>query len=164
MARLRTIAEAMKDRIETIPELAGMVVVFGRGDIESEFEKRMRKARGRCVVIRIYRAKNDGAKRRTGYYRATYTVTLFMAPLLTQKDVKAMEDLEAEIEHKIHGWWPPTVPHNGNARLEVDDITYPDDPDYAVSRLLVMTAPVPLNPVGVDYDAWENQVTKWENL
>ncbi|WP_193211350.1 hypothetical protein [Luteolibacter marinus] len=53
MTRFRSIAEAIKARLEEIPEIAGRVIVYRRSDIESEFTKRMNKARGKAVVVRI---------------------------------------------------------------------------------------------------------------
>lgn len=136
MTRFRTIAQAMKERLEEIPELAGKVVVYRRSSIESEFSRRMSKARGKAVVIRILSARNvkDG---KASFYAGTYTVTLFTVPLLTQKDVADADDLATAIEAKLQGWWPGDVSSNKAMWLQCGPIEYPDDDTYDATRITV---------------------------
>jgi hypothetical protein len=137
MSRLRTLAFAIKDRLEEIPELAGNVVVFRRADIETEFEKRMAKAKGRCVVVRLLRGKNASRDKLKPRMAGSYSVTLFSSPLLTQKEAKDSDALMEEIVAKLNGWWPPSVPSNGAIWCSCDTITFPEDADYDVSLLTV---------------------------
>ncbi|MCW1885630.1 hypothetical protein OKA04_12900 [Luteolibacter flavescens] len=139
MSRLRTLAHAMKARIEEIPDLAGSVVVFHRSNVETEFEKRMAKTRGRCVVIRLIRGKNQTRDKVKPRFRGTYSVTLFTVPVLTQKDANNSDALMELIVGKLHGWWPAAVPSNGSIWLDCDSITYPEDTEYDVSVLTVET-------------------------
>jgi len=136
MTRLRSIAEAMKTRLEEIEELAGKVVVFRKYDIESEFDKRMAKTRGKAVIVRLLGAKNV-QKKQSSFYTGTFSVTLFTAPLLTQKDVMDSDDLMTAIEAKLQGWWPTAVASNNVMWLQCDGVSYPEDPNYDVSLLTV---------------------------
>lgn len=138
----------MKARIEEIPELAGRVVVYRRADIESEFERRMAKTRGRCVVIRLASAKNE-SKAKTSAYRGFYGVALFTAPLLTQKDAKDADDLMGEIEAKLQGWWPDDMPSNRAVYLTSEGITFPDDASYDVAVLAIRSPLSSLRPVPI---------------
>lgn len=140
MSRLRTIAECMKDRLEEIPELAGKVVIYRRSDIESEFQKRMEKAKGKAVVIRLISGKNESQGKAKARFSGSYTVTLFTVPVLTQGDAKDADSLMDEITAKIQGWWPPSVPSNGTIYLQTGALTFPDDADYDVSNLTVTTS------------------------
>jgi hypothetical protein len=153
----------MKDRLEEIEELTGKVVVYRRSDIESEFERRMAKTRGKCVVVRSVSAKNE-SKNDTSQFGGLYSVTLFTVPLLTRDDAKEADDLIAEIEHKLNGWWPDTIPSNFRMKLKSDGITYIEDPEYDVVQLTLRTPGVPLAAVDAAYDNWENITTIWENL
>ena len=137
MSRLRTIAFAMKNRLEEVPELKGKVVVFRRADIESQFETRMGKTRGRCVVIRLIRGKNTSPNKLKARFAGTYTVTLFTVPLLTQKDGEDADDLMQAIIDQLHGWWPDNVPSNGTIWCNTDSLTFPEDPAYDIASLLV---------------------------
>jgi len=136
MTRFRTIAQAMQARLEEIPSLAGKVVVYRRSDIESEFTRRMNKARGKAVVIRIISARNakDG---KVSFYAGRYSVTLFTVPLLTQKDAEDADDLMTAIEAKLQGWWPTGVSSNKAMWLQCGDVTYPDDEAYDITQLTV---------------------------
>ena len=126
----------MKARLEEIPELVGKVVVYRRSDIESEFKRRMDKTRGKSVVIRTLTAANvkDG---KSSFYAPVYSVTLFLVPLLTQKDVEAADDLTTAIEAKLQGWWPAAVPSNKAMWLQCGPIEFPDDDTYDVVRITV---------------------------
>jgi hypothetical protein len=146
MARLRTLAFEIKDRLEEIPELEGGVVVYRRADIESQFERRMAKTRGRCVIVRLLNAKNE-SKARTSAYEASYTVTLFSKPTLTAKDAKDADDLTAEIEAKLHGWFPESLPSNRVMRFTAESLTFPDDPQYDVAVLTLRSPLSTLQPV-----------------
>jgi hypothetical protein len=137
----------MKTRLEEIEELEGKVVVYRRSDIESEFEKRMNKSRGKCVVIRTVSAKNE-SKTDTSQFGGIYSVTLFTVPLLTQKDAKDADDLLAEIEAKLNAWWPNTIPSNLRMKLRSDAITFPDDPAFDVALITFRSPVMPLTAVG----------------
>jgi hypothetical protein len=143
MTRFRTIAQAMKARIEEIPELAGKVVVYRRSDIESEFARRMNKTRGKAVVIRLLSAKNV-TQGKSSYYAGRFSVTLFTVPLLTQKDAEDADDLMTAIEAKLQGWWPPAVSSNTVMWLQCGEVTYPDDDTFDVTQLTI-SAPGNLN-------------------
>lgn len=137
MSRLRSIALAIAGRIEEIPELAGKVVVWGRGDLESEFKKRAEQTMGRCVIVRLLDGKNTSKSKTIARMGGSYTVTLFAVPLLTQKDAMDSDALMDAIIDKIHGWWPPSIPSNGIIWCEVDTMDYPDHPSYEVSVLTI---------------------------
>ena len=139
MSRLRTLAFAIKERLEEVPELAGKVVLFRRADIETEFEKRMAKSRGRCVVVRLIRGRNASRDKLKARFGGTFTVSLFSAPLLTQGEAKDADELMDEIVARLHGWWPDAVPSNGAMWCECDAISFPEDPDYDVAVLTVET-------------------------
>ncbi|WP_193214802.1 hypothetical protein [Luteolibacter marinus] len=139
MTRFRSISQAIKARLEEIPELAGKVVVYRRSDIESEFGKRMAKTRGKAVVVRLMSSKN-ASRSKSSFYTGRYSVALFTVPLLTAKDVKDADDLMSEMEAKLHGWWPPEVSSNTAMWLHCEGTTYPDDPTYDVA-VLSLTAP-----------------------
>ena len=136
MTRLRTIAEAIKTRLEEVPGLSGKVVVLRRATIDTEFDKRMNKVKGRAVIVRLLGARNIG-KAKSSFYVGTFTVSLFTVPLLTQKDVEDVDDLMTAIEGKLQGWWPENVPSNSVMWMNCDGITYPDDRAYDVSVLTV---------------------------
>ena len=139
MSRLRTLAQAIKVRLEEISELAGNVVVYHRSNVETEFEKRMAKTRGKCAVIRLFRGKNQSRDKVKPRFRGLYSVTLFTVPVLTQKDAKDSDQLMEDIIGKLHGWWPSEVPSNGSIWCDCDSITYPEDSEYDVSVLTVET-------------------------
>lgn len=143
MSKLRTLAFLIQDRLEEITELAGNVVVYRRSDIESEFEMRMNKVRGLCVVVRLLSAQNDSG-RKTSLFAGSYSITLFTVPVLTQHDAKDSDALMAEIEAKINGWWPASLQFTGTSWLKSGGITYPDDKSYDVSLLTVKSPILPL--------------------
>lgn len=124
MLRLRTIAHAMKARLEEIPELQGKVVVFFRKNIQSEFEKRMKKAAGKAVIIRTIRGKNTSGRSKSSFYVGNYAVDLVTVPLLTQKDIKDADDLMTAIEEKLQGWWPESVPSNRSMYITCDEVAF----------------------------------------
>lgn len=137
MSRLRTIGHAIIERLGEITELAGNVVFYSRANIESEFERRMMKAGGKCAVVRLISGDNQTPKKREARYSGAYSVTLFTVPVLTQNDAKDSDSLVNEVIDKLHGWWPPNVPSNGIIWLETGAMTFPDDPDYDVTNLVV---------------------------
>ncbi|QJE95957.1 hypothetical protein [Luteolibacter luteus] len=147
MLRLRTIAHAMKSRLEEIPELQGKVVVFFRANVGTEFEKRMTKTRGRAVIIRLLTGQNTGGKAKTSFYVGNYAVDLFTVPLLTQKDIKDADDLMTEIEEKLQGWWPPEVPSNRSMYITCGSVTFEaaTGRDGAVYDVATLTAQAPGN-------------------
>lgn len=153
----------MKERLEEIEELTGKVVVYRRSDIESEFEKRMNKTRGKCVVIRAVSGKNE-SKTDASQFGGLFSVTLFTVPLLTRGDAKDADELIAEVEHKLNAWWPDSIPSNLRMRLKSDGLTYIEDPEYDVVQLTFRSPVVPLAAVGAGYDNWENITTNWEKL
>lgn len=136
----------MQARLEEIPELEGKVVVYRRADIDSEFEKRMNKSRGKCVVIRTVSAKNE-SKTDASQFGGLYSVTLFTVPLLTQKDAKDADDLLAEIEAKLNAWWPQSIPSNLRMKLKSADITFPEDPSFDIVQITFRSPVVPLKAV-----------------
>ena len=137
MSRLRTLSLAIKARLEEIPEFAGKVVVFRRYDIESEFERRMSKARGTCVVVRLIRGQNTSRSTLKARFAGFFTVSIFTAPLLTRKEAKSADDLIEEVAEKLQGWWPEDVPSNGAIWCQCGTITYPEDADYDVTMITV---------------------------
>lgn len=140
MPRLRTIAIAIKDRIEEIEEFAGCVIVYHRKNIASEFEARMGKAKGKVVIVRLLDARNTSRNKPTARFSGKYTVSLVLEPALTRQASLDTDLLIETIAEKLHGWWPEAIPSNGLAWCDVDTITFPDDPDYDVS-VLTLQAP-----------------------
>jgi len=144
MNRPRFLAHAIASRLESeIPELAGNVVVWRRGDIDSEFKKRMGKTRGKVVVVRVTGAKNESNTKHS-YYACTITVTLFMVPTLTAKDASDADEIMAAIDAALHGWFPDTIPHIGVAWLIADQISYIENAQYDVSSITLKTPLMPL--------------------
>lgn len=137
MGRISTIAFAIAARLEEIPELAGKVIVHQRSKIRSEFEMRMKKTRGKCVVIQRQRGRNRSSIEKKVRWQGVYTVSLFTVPLLTQKDAIDSDSLVDVIADKLQGWWPPNVPSNNVMFLHVGDLTFPEDDNYDVSTLIV---------------------------
>ena len=141
MSRPKTIGLAIVARLEEIEELAGNVVYYQTRTIDAEFTKRMGKARGKAVIVRLVKAPNLATDRRAVRFGGSYTVSLFMAPTLTAKDAKDSDALTQEIAEKLQGWWPEAeVPSNGLQFAAVGEITFPDDPDFEVS-VIPVTAP-----------------------
>lgn len=140
MPRLRTIAYAIKERIEEIQELHGSVLVYHRKNIASEFEARMGKAKGKVVIVRLLDARNTSRAKTTARFSGKYTVSLILEPALSRQDAVEADLLIETIAEKLHGWWPETIPSNGLVWCDVDSITFPDDPDYDVS-VLTLQAP-----------------------
>jgi hypothetical protein len=140
MSRLRSIAVAIAERLEEIPELSGKIVVWGRGDIESEIDKRMLKTGGLCVVVRLISGKQLSKGKTTARMGGSYTVTLLSVPVLTQKDIKDSDALMDSIISALHGWWPDSIPSNGVVWCEAEALSYPDVPQYDVT-LLTLNAP-----------------------
>lgn len=140
MSRLRTIAHAIKERIEEIEEFYGSVVVFHRKNIVSEFESRMGKAKGKVVIVRLLDASNTSRGKTTARFSGKYTVSLIIEPALSRQDATDADLLIETIAEKLHGWWPETIPSNGLVWLDVSTITFPEDPNYDVS-VLTLQAP-----------------------
>lgn len=159
MTRLRSIALAIKSRLEEIPELAGSVVLFRRSDIESEFEKRMGKTSGRVAIIRVLDGKNTSSSK-SSFYVCTITVALFTVPVLTASDARDADDLMADIEQKLHGWWPATVPHNGAVWLTAESITFPHDDMFDVAVLTLKTPKTPM--LATIPDTWVSEAGNWD--
>jgi hypothetical protein len=136
MIRFRTIAQAMQARLEEIPALTGKVVVYRRSDIESEFNRRMNKTRGKAVVIRILSARNM-KEGKVSFFAGKFSVTLFTVPTLTQKDAEDADDLMTAIEAKLQGWWPDGVASNKAMWLQCEGVEYPDDDAFDITRLTV---------------------------
>lgn len=137
MSRLRTIAFAMKERLEEIEVLSGAVVVYQRKRIASEFETRMKKVQGKCVIIRLINARNQTKTKAKPRFAGNYTVSLFMEPALTKQEAQTADEIMEAIADKLQGWWPDSIPSNGLIWCEADAITFPDDPDYEVGVLAV---------------------------
>jgi len=140
MPRLRTIALAIKDRLEEIDGLDGNVVVFHRKSIASEFESRMAKAKGLAVIVRLISGSNESRRKAVPRFSGNYTVSLVMVPALTKADVASADDLIEAIAEKLHGWWPESIPSNGIIYCDAASITFPEDPDYDVA-VLTLDAP-----------------------
>jgi|APGre2960657404_1045060.scaffolds.fasta_scaffold00544_7 hypothetical protein len=131
----------MKARLEDqIPELADRVIVYRRHDIESQFEQRMAKSKGRCVVIRLISAKNT-SKADASFYEGNFTVSLFTVPLLTASDTKDADDLLAEIEAALNNWWPTTLKSNTRMKLKSGDITFRDENEFDIAQI-IFTSPL----------------------
>jgi len=137
MSRPKTIGFAIVERLEEIEELAGRVFYFQARTAESEFTKRMGKARGRAVVVRLVKATNISQTHREAFYGGSFTVSLFSSSLLTSKEAKDTDALMQEIANKLQGWWPGNVPSNGIMFCRCGDITFPDDPDFDVAVMPV---------------------------
>ena len=131
----------MKDRLEDqIPELVDRVIVFRRYDIESQFEQKMAKTKGRCVVIRLISAKNT-SKSDASFYEGNYTVSLFTVPTLTATEAKDADDLLAEIEAALNNWWPPTLKSNDRMKLKSGDISFRDETEFDIAQI-IFTSPL----------------------
>ena len=133
----------MKARLEEIAELTGNVVVYRRSDIESQLETRMAKTKGKCVIIRLIKAKNE-SKSEASFFTGDYTVSLFTVPLLTAEDAKDADDLIAEIEGKLNGWWPDSLASNSRMFLRSGDLAFLDAPEFDITQLTVKS---PLSPL-----------------
>lgn len=140
MSRLRSIALAIKDRLEEIDGLIGSVVVYQRKNIAREFEARMGKAKGKVVIIRLLDARNTSRNKATPRFSGKYTISVVIEPALTRQDAQDADLLIETIAEKLHGWWPETIPSNGIIWCDADTITFPEDPDYDVS-VLTLQAP-----------------------
>lgn len=140
MSRLRSIALAIKDRLEEIESLAGSVVVYHRKNIVSEFEARMGKAKGKIVIIRLISGKNQTRGKVIPRFAGNFTVSLFLEPALTKQDAQDEDLIIEQIAAQLHGWWPESIPSNGMIWCDADSITFPDDPDYDAS-VLALQAP-----------------------
>lgn len=140
MSRLRSIALAIKDRLEEIDGLSGSVVVYQRKNIAREFEARMGKAKGKVVIIRLLDARNTSRNKATPRFSGKYTISVVIEPALTRQDAQDADLLIETIAEKLHGWWPETIPSNGIIWCDADTITFPEDPDYDVS-VLTLQAP-----------------------
>lgn len=135
MPRLQSIAHAIKARIEEIPQLFGKVVVYRSSSIEAEFESRMGKVKGKMVIVRLITGTNESKNKGTARFSGTYTVSLFTASVLNQKDAKDADQLMDDIIEKLHAWWPQDIASNGNQWAEATTLTYPDDPQFDVAVL-----------------------------
>ncbi len=134
MSRLRSIALAMKDRIEEIADLKGNVVVYHLKNIESEFDSRMARAKGKAVIIRLLSATNVSRHQRTCRLSGAYTVTLFIHPALTPQDVLEADILMDAIREKIQGWWPADIePKNDSVWCDIESQAFPEHPVYDCS-------------------------------
>lgn len=140
MSRLRSIALAIKDRLEEIESLAGKVVVYHRKNIASEFDARMGKAKGKVVIIRLVSGKNTTRGKLIPRFAGNFTISLVMEPALTKQDAQDEDLIIEAIAAQLHGWWPASIPSNGAIWCDADSITFPDDPDYDVS-VLTLQAP-----------------------
>lgn len=140
MSRLRSIALAIKDRIEEIDDLRGSVIVYHRKNIASEFEARMSKAKGKVVIVRLIDGRNTTRNKTTPRFSGKYTVSVILEPALTRQDAQDTDLIIEGIAAKLHGWWPESIPSNGIIWCDADTITFPDDPDYDVS-VLTLQAP-----------------------
>lgn len=137
MSRPKTIGLAIVERLEEISELTGKVVYFQARTIEDEFTRRMAKASGKAVVVRLVEAVNQTPGKQTIRYAGKYTVSLFLAPTLTAKDAKDSDDLMEEIVEKLHGWWPDEVASNGLFRVACGTQTFPESAEYEIAVLNV---------------------------
>lgn len=140
MSRLRSIALAIKDRLEEVEALKGSVVVYHRKNIASEFEMRMKKVKGMAVIIRLINGKNQTRGKINPRFAGNYTVSVFREPALTKQDAESEDLLIEQIAAQLHGWWPDSIPSNGMIYVDTDAINFPDDPDYDVS-VLTLQAP-----------------------
>lgn len=140
MSRLKSIAQAIKTRIEEIPELLGKVIVYDSSSVEAEFEKRMAMTKGKVVIVRLLIGTNTSKQKNKARFSGKYTVSLFTAPVLTAKDAKDSDALMEEIVELLHGWWPSTIPSSGAIWCSTDLLTFPDDPQFDVT-VLTLEAP-----------------------
>lgn len=137
MSRPKTIGLAIVARLEEIEELTGKVFYYQTRTVEDEFNRRMGRARGKAVIVRLIKAPNLATDRRSVRFGGSFTVSLFASPTLTAKDAKDSDELIQEIAEKLQGWWPEEVASNGMSYCNCGDITFPDDPDFEVSVLPV---------------------------
>lgn len=131
----------MKERLEEIPAIKGRVVIFSRSSIEDDFNARMEKSDGRCVIIRLVRSKNMSPDHKKARRQGIYSVTLFTDPLLEKKAAEKADEIMDAIDAKLQGWWPAEVPSNGLFWCGCGEGSFPDDnSDFDLSQILV-TAP-----------------------
>ena len=140
MSRLKSIAHAIKTRIEEIPELLGKVVVYDSSSVEAEFDQRMGKAKGKVVIVRLLTGTNTSKQKTKARFSGKYTVSLFTSPVLNAKDAKDNDALMDEIIELLHGWWPASIPSSGSIWCSTDLLTFPDDPQFDVT-VLTLDAP-----------------------
>ena len=142
MSRAKSVGFAIVERLEEIGELKGKVIFFRRSDVESEFNRRMGRAKGKAVIVRLLEEPNLTPGHTAVTRGAKYTVALFTSPTLTAKDAKDADALMKEIDEKLQGWWPEDVPSNRATWLSCGDRTYPEDPDFDIATMSV-TFPQP---------------------
>lgn len=152
----------MKARLETIPELAGNVVVYRRSDIESQLESRMAKSKGKCVIVRLIAGKNE-SKSDASFFTGKYTVSLFTVPILSANDAKDADDLLGEIEAKLNKWWPSDLPSNKRMFLKSEDIAFVDAPEFDIVQLTLKSPLAPLQLTDADTD-WDEVEINWEDI
>lgn len=141
MGRITTLPAAIKARIEEIPELAKQVVVFKSAQVEADFASRMGKVGGKVVVIRVTGGRNEASGKKSAYV-CDISVSLFMVPSL--KAAKDCETLITEIDAKLHGWWPDSVPHNTAVFLKSESLSFPENQQFDIAVLTFKTPPTPL--------------------
>ena len=141
MARIKQLQHEIKARIEEIPELVGLAVVYKSATVEADFKTRMSKVRGKAAIIRLMSASNQ-SDTKVSKFACTILVSLFVVPSL--KPGKDCETLMMEIEAKLHGWWPDAVASNTTQFLKSDNVSFPDDAVYDIGVLTIKTPPLPL--------------------
>lgn len=138
MSRLLSISYAIKDRLETIPGLEDCVVIYTHKNFESEFNQKMNKVKGKCVLVDLLSARNTSKEKLRARYSGVFAVSLFIEPALNAVDAQATDLIIEAIAASLHGYWPASIPTNGLEFFECGDISFPDNQQYQVALIEVI--------------------------
>jgi hypothetical protein len=110
MSKIITIAQAMKERIETL-DLEGVTVVVDRQkDILSEIAKNTSKAGPLAVVILFEGFSNpDGRESGLPSVIRRYSVSLYAKPILKSDEQLPADDVLEQVAEVLHDWYPDEV-------------------------------------------------------
>lgn len=129
-------AELMATHLRTIAGLDGIVIVVDRQkDIVSSLRKVIAKQTGNLALITWTGAPNEDKSADGPHFRASYTVTLFSAPVIRAGETAA-DDIIELIAAGLHDYRPTGNFHD---RLVVDGITPVLADDLLIYRIDIST-------------------------
>ena len=123
MSKFLDKSDAIKARLDTLPELANVdVLVDRRKNVDSDFKKAMGKVKGAAVLIFWDGGRNINESGKLVRFRSSYVITVITKPILRGEQLPADTIIQA-ISKSLHGWG--TDPNHCKARSMIVESVRP---------------------------------------
>lgn len=137
MSKFLDKSDAIKDRLELLPELDGVdVLVNRRKDVDSDFKTAMARTKGAAVIIFWEGGRNINSKATAIRLEATYIISVIAKPVLRGGESSA--DLMIQAICKSLNGWNESETHC-NRQMRVDSIRPIADPRFSIHAITTKT-------------------------